>query len=54
MKKRLPKSLRKHIRREKARIRREVFDVKQQEELIQKLYQKFTNRKKEKSKETEQ
>ena len=40
-KKRLPKSLRKFIRREKARIRREILDVKKQEELIQKLYQKF-------------
>ncbi|OHA64379.1 MAG: hypothetical protein A2842_00635 [Candidatus Wildermuthbacteria bacterium RIFCSPHIGHO2_01_FULL_48_25] len=30
----LPKSLRKHVRLEKARIRREVFDFKKQEELI--------------------
>jgi hypothetical protein len=41
MKQRLPKSLRKHIRREKARIRREVLDIKEQEKLIQELYQKF-------------
>jgi len=38
---RLPKSLRKFIRKEKARIRREVFDFKEQERLIQELYQKF-------------
>jgi len=39
--KRLPKSLRKFIRKEKTRIRREVLDIKKQEELIQQLYQKF-------------
>mgnify|MGYP001575397953 FL=1 len=39
--KRLPKSIRKYIRREKARIRREVLDLKEQERLIQELYQKF-------------
>jgi hypothetical protein len=41
MKRRLPKSLRKYIRQEKARIRREVLDIKEQEKLIQELYQKF-------------
>ena len=41
MKKKLPKSLRKHIRREKARIRRENWDWKKQEEFIKKLYQKI-------------
>jgi len=41
MVKKLPKSLRKFIRREKARIRREVLDIKKQEELIVELYQKF-------------
>lgn len=41
MKRKLPKSLRKHIRQEKARIRREVLDIKEQEKLIQELYQKF-------------
>ena len=41
MKKKLPKSVKKYIRREKARIRREFFYVKKQEELIQELYQKF-------------
>jgi len=38
---RLPKSLRKYIREEKARIRREVLDLKEQEKLIQKLVEKF-------------
>ncbi|PIR02326.1 MAG: hypothetical protein CO144_01040 [Candidatus Nealsonbacteria bacterium CG_4_9_14_3_um_filter_35_11] len=33
-----PKSIRKFIRKEKARIRREVLDMKKQEELIGKLY----------------
>lgn len=41
MKRRLPKSLRKHIRQEKARIRREVLDIKEQEELITELYKKL-------------
>jgi len=41
MKRKLPKSLRKYIRQEKARIRREVLDIKEQEKLIQELYQKF-------------
>ena len=36
----LPKSLRIHIRREKARIRRDVFDIKEQQKLIDELYQK--------------
>jgi len=40
-KKRLPRSIRKFIRREKARIRREVFNLKKQEELINELYQKI-------------
>lgn len=41
MRKKLPKSIRKHIRREKARIRREVFDVEEQKKLINELRQKF-------------
>ena len=41
MKKKLPKSIRKYIRKEKARIRREIFDLKEQEKLIQELYQKI-------------
>ncbi len=39
--KRLPRSLRKFIRREKARVRRQVLDSKEQEKLISELYQKF-------------
>jgi hypothetical protein len=38
--KRLPKSIRKYIRRKKARIRREFSDSKKREELIKELYQK--------------
>ena len=37
----MPKSLRKYIRQEKARIRREVLDIKKQEELIAELYKKL-------------
>lgn len=40
-KKRMPNSIRKYIRKEKARIRKAVLDVKEQEELINKLYEKF-------------
>lgn len=40
-KERLPKSLRKYIRREKARIRREVLDSKERKRLVQELYQKI-------------
>ena len=40
-KRKLPKSLRKYIRKEKARIRREVLDFKKQEELINELYKRF-------------
>ena len=40
-KKRLPKSLRKHVRKEKSRIRLEVLDLKEQERLISEIYQKF-------------
>jgi len=39
--KKLPKSLRKYIRREKARIRQEVLNLKEQEKQIDELYQKF-------------
>jgi len=49
-KSRLPKSQRKFIRREKARIRREVLDLKKQKELIDVLYQKFLSPKVSKSK----
>ncbi len=40
-KSRLPKSVRKFIRKEKAKIRKEVLDKKEQERLIKELYQKF-------------
>lgn len=36
----MPKSLRKYIRSEKARIRREVLDLNKQKELINNLYPK--------------
>lgn len=39
--KRLPRSIRKFIRKEKARIRREILDLKMQEEKIKELYEKF-------------
>ena len=42
-KKRMPKSLRKFIRKEKARIRRQVLDVKEQEKEINKLYENKRN-----------
>lgn len=38
---RLPKSIRKFIRKEKARIRREILDLREQEKLISELYQKI-------------
>ena len=37
----MPKSIRKFIRKEKARIRREVLDLKEQENLINQLYKKI-------------
>lgn len=39
------KSMRKFIRLEKARIRREICDFKKQEEAIQKFYQELSNKK---------
>ncbi|MBA7611936.1 hypothetical protein ES703_19167 [subsurface metagenome] len=39
--KKISKSLRKHVRKEKARIRREVLNTKEQEEKIKELYQKL-------------
>jgi hypothetical protein len=41
--KKLPKSLRKYIRKEKSRIRREVLDLKEQERLINELYKRLKN-----------
>ncbi len=40
MKKQLPKSKRKFIRKEKAKIRKKFTDPKKQEEEIKKLYKK--------------
>jgi hypothetical protein len=37
----LPKSIKKHIRSEKARIRREVFNLEEQEKLIRELNKKY-------------
>jgi len=39
--KKLSKSIRKFIRKEKARIRRKVLDFKEQEKLVNELNQKF-------------
>jgi len=36
----MPKSIRKFIRKEKARIRREILDIKEQEKSISELYEK--------------
>jgi Mg2+ and Co2+ transporter CorA len=36
-----PKSIRKYLRREKARLRRNISDIEEQEKLISQLYQKF-------------
>ena len=41
MKKKFPKGIRKHIRKEKARIRRQILDLKEQDKLINELYKKF-------------
>jgi len=41
VKKKLPYAIRKYIRQEKARIRREVLDLNKQKELIEELYKKF-------------
>lgn len=37
----MSKSIRKYIRKEKSRIRREVLDIKQQEEQIQQLLSRY-------------
>ncbi len=42
--KKMPKSVRKFIRSEKARIRRQILDIKKQEEEIAKLYEKFNKK----------
>jgi len=38
MKKRIPKGLKKHLRKEKARIRREFADLQEQKQQIKDLY----------------
>jgi len=43
--KRLSKSVRKFIRQEKARIRREVLNFEEQEKLIKELYERFLKQK---------
>lgn len=43
MKTKMPNSIRKHIRTEKARIRRDVFNIKEQKDKINKLYIKVLN-----------
>lgn len=40
--KKLPKSVRKFIRLEKARIRRQVFRLEEREKLISELYYRFS------------
>lgn len=39
----MPKSIRKFIRQEKARIRRQIFDPKEQAKAIEELYQRIYN-----------
>ena len=41
--KKLPKSVRKFIRTQKAQIRRQFLDVKKQEELIKEMYNKINS-----------
>jgi len=41
VKKKLPKSFRRFIRREKTRINREISDSKERKKLIKELYKKF-------------
>ncbi|MCK4781815.1 hypothetical protein KAS79_02730 [Candidatus Parcubacteria bacterium] len=41
-KKKFSKGLRKFIRKEKSRIRREIFDLEEQKKQINELYKKFS------------
>lgn len=50
----MPKSIRKFIRKEKARIRRDVFSIKEQEDKIAQLYQRFLKTKDENKPKTTQ
>lgn len=43
MKTKIPKSIRKYIRKEKSRIRREIIDLEEQNKKIQELIKKFYN-----------
>lgn len=52
MKKRMPKSIRKFIREEKARIRREVLDVNEHAGLISEIYKKLADKSEEQKKES--
>ena len=56
MEKRLPKSIRKYIRKEKACIRKQVFSIEEQEKLIDNLYKRFLKEpsKESKNKETKE
>ncbi|OGZ18401.1 MAG: hypothetical protein A2Z68_02625 [Candidatus Nealsonbacteria bacterium RBG_13_38_11] len=47
MEKKLPNSIRKNIRFKKARIHREVLNLKEQERLIDELYKSFAQQKNE-------
>ncbi len=44
----LSRGIRKYIRQEKARIRREVFDIEKQEKKIEELYKRYGREKEEK------
>ena len=44
-KKKISNSIRRFIRREKARIRRQFFDAKKQKELIEEMYKNFNLKK---------
>jgi len=41
VRKKLPKSIKKFIRLEKARIRRQILSLKEEKKLVGELYQKF-------------
>jgi len=44
MSKEMPRSIKKFIRRGKARIRKQFFDAKKQQELIKQLYENTRNK----------
>lgn len=53
MKGKLPQSVRKFIRKEKSRMRREILDFKKQKESINELYKKFHQETENKKQKTE-